>query len=144
MEQEAVQRRRDAGRAILLATGAAVLAAAVGLVVGRETAPAGAGGGQATCASVEESMRGVVEQPLATPSANSANAAYEEQLARSQRASVVANLILQNPGCFDPAVRAQAQTAKDQLAAGADARAFSDAVARAARCVDPDRWSSFC
>lgn len=138
MSQEAGQGRPSRGRAVLLLAGVAVLAAAAGgFVAGRETAPAG--GSKAGCASAQVSLRGLLDEHSATSAV-----AVEDRQVRSQLLSTMANLILQNPDCFDAETRAQAQTAKDQLAAGADAEALSDAAARAAQCANPGRWTSVC
>lgn len=138
MSQEIGQGRRNPNRPVLVLAGVAVLAAAAGgFFAGRETAPAG--DSRAGCASAQVSLRGLLKEHNATSAV-----AVEDQRVRNQLLSTMANLILQNPACFDAEVRAQAQTAKDQIAAGVDAQALSDAAARAAQCADPDRFTSIC
>ncbi|MFF0736935.1 hypothetical protein ACFYVK_35640 [Streptomyces chartreusis] len=136
MSQNTGTGRPGPNRALMVLAGVAVLAAAVGgFAAGRETAPAG--DSKAGCASTETSLRGLLDESSAAP-------ASEDQATKNQRLSTMANLILQNPDCFDAETRAQAQTAKDQIAAGADAQALSDAAARAAQCADPNRLTSVC
>jgi hypothetical protein len=65
---------------------------------------------------------------------------YVEQAVKTQRASDLANLVLQNPGCFPAEMRAQAQTSKDQIAANANSAALSDAAKRASQCADPNAF----
>jgi hypothetical protein len=49
---------------------------------------------------------------------------------------VAANVVLQNPSCFDATTRAEAQTAKDQIAEAAQ----WGAAERAGQCADPSNW----
>ncbi|WP_328672475.1 hypothetical protein [Streptomyces sp. NBC_00328] len=117
-EPEILASPTPASRKIRERTGVLVAVAAVlvtgslacGFVVGRATAPT-SDTEAATCSSAELAVdRLVAEGDAVEPTADT-------QEEKDKRLNTMANVILQNPDCFDADVRAQAQTAKDQLAA---------------------------
>ncbi|MER5471908.1 hypothetical protein [Streptomyces sp. NPDC002685] len=121
---------------VLIAIAAALVAGslACGFVAGRATAPAG-DDDAATCTSANAAEEQLLDEASEAPTS-------EPQDAKGKRIAIASNVILQNPDCFSASLRAQAQTAKDEIAARADSQAMSDAVARAAECARPGRWSS--
>jgi hypothetical protein len=121
----------------LVGVGAVLVVAslACGFVAGRATAPPGAD--VAACASATAAEERLTKERDDAPSG-------ELQDVKDSRLAVMANVILQNPDCFNPSVRADAQTAKEQIAARADAQAMSDAAERAAQCAKPLPYSAGC
>ncbi|MEV1086214.1 hypothetical protein AB0I98_49855 [Streptomyces sp. NPDC050211] len=113
---------------IAAAVTVAVLAAAGGFLAGRTTAPTSGGDGSA-CTSAKAAMDQAVKESADTP-------ADAEQGVKDARAAMMVNVVLQNPDCFSVAMRAQAQTAKDELTQ----RGAADAAARAGQCANPDSW----
>ncbi len=102
------------------AAGAALVAGLVGYAAGQSR---GNGNGTtSTSSSACAAAQQAGTRQMATVNADPTNAAQTRTLA---------NLIIQNPGCFDPGTLAGAQTLIDQLNQGAAADAARNAVCAA-------------
>ncbi|MFE9127117.1 hypothetical protein ACFYOF_17130 [Streptomyces sp. NPDC007148] len=132
-QSEAERRRRTR---ILAATVVVAIIAGGSFLIGRMTNPEDSQGG-ALCDNVNAASKKLNDEIVTAPG-------NETQAVKDERGATLANLVLQNPGCFNASTRAQAQTLKDQIAARADSQAMSDAAARAAQCADPHRWTPGC
>lgn len=123
-------------RALPVAAAGLILAltAAAGFAAGRATAPESDVLSE-DCAEVKATGDRLAQETVPDG---------ETQAAKDARMAPMLNLMLQNPACFSAETRANAQTLKDQAASRAASGAESDAAARAAQCLDPDRWTSIC
>jgi len=111
---------------VLLILSIVIAAGLPSFAIGRITAPASSGGTAAHCVDVKKS-----EHELKDVKVSANDTAAIQQVVRN-----VMNLVIQNPDCYSPALRAQAQTTLDQLTQNANAAAVANAAESIRECAD--------
>jgi len=112
---------------VVVAVAIAVLTVGGSFIVGRMTAPADKEG-SAVCSAANAALDRLLEEGKGAP-------ADEQQDVKDTRLLTLSNVVLQNPDCFDTEMRAQAQTAKDQVASNESSAAASENADRITQCL---------
>lgn len=126
MEEQGEAERRHSSGLVVGSIAAILVVAFAGFVAGRVTASDGikADG----CSAAKAALDRLLEEANGAPG-------DEQQTVKNTRLVTLSNVVLQNPKCFDVETRAQAQTAKDQVASNESSAAASDTADRITQCL---------